>query len=29
MIRKFNLRFISNPLTWGCYNMDVWMGKDG
>ena len=25
----FYLQSICNPLTWGCYNSDVWMGEDG
>ena len=25
----FYLQSICNPLTWGCYNVGVWMGEDG
>lgn len=25
----FYLKSVSNSLTWGCYNVDVWMGEDG
>lgn len=25
----FYLKSVSNSLTWGCYNVGVWMGEDG